>query len=231
MPSEYDLGLPMRSRCLILDHDDTAEDSTREIHYPAHVRAMQQLRPEHRPVSVEEWFVKNCEPGIMGYLVDELGMSEEELETSFRVWREATAEAIPHFYPGVLEALAAYRAEGGLIVVASHSEEHVIRAHYQAAGNGRALMPDLVFGWAAGPDRRKPHPFPVEETLRQLDLEPRDVLVVDDLKPGIEMAGAAGVDAAAVAWSHDLSVIRAYMDRRSVARFDTVSEFAEFILR
>ena len=221
----------MRYRCLILDHDDTAVDSTREIHHPAHVRSMELIRPDHRTVSVEEWFVKNCDPGIMGYLVDELGMTEEELDVSFRVWREATADAIPHFYPGFLEALAAYRSEGGLIAVASHSEEHVIRAHYRAAGNGQPLMPDLVFGWEAGEEERKPHPFPVHETLRRLELEPRDVLVVDDLKPGIEMAAAAGVDAAAVGWSHDLSVIRDYLDERCVARFDTVSQFAEFILR
>ena len=221
----------MRYRCLILDHDDTAVDSTREIHHPAHVRSMQVLRPEHRPISVEAWFVKNCDPGIMGYLVDELGMTEGELETCFRVWREATAESTPHFYPGFLEALAAYRAQGGAIVVASHSEEHVIRAHYRAAGNGQPLMPDLIFGWEDGPERRKPHPFPVHETLRQLELEPRDVLVVDDLKPGIEMAAAAGVDAAAVGWSHDLSAIRDDVDQRCVARFEAVSEFAEFILR
>ena len=221
----------MRYRCLVLDHDDTAVDSTREIHHPAHVRAMEMLRPEHRSVSVEEWFVKNCDPGIMGYLVDELGMTEEELETSFRVWREATAGAVPHFYPGFLDALAAYRAQGGLIVVASHSEEHVIRAHYEAAANGQRVMPELIFGWETGPERRKPDPFPVHETLRQLDLEPSDLLVVDDLKPGIEMAATAGVDAAAVAWSHDLSVIRDYLDRHCVARLDTVSEFAEFILR
>ena len=71
----------------------------------------------------------------------------------------------------------------------------------------------------------------MHETLRRLELEPRDVLVVDDLQPGIEMAETAGVDAAAVGWSHDLSAIRDYVDRRCVARFDTVSEFAEFILR
>ena len=36
----------MKFQCLILDHDDTAVDSTREIHYPAHLEVMQTLRPE-----------------------------------------------------------------------------------------------------------------------------------------------------------------------------------------
>jgi len=221
----------VRYRCLIIDHDDTAVDSSREVHHPAHVRSMELLRPEHEPVTVETWFAKNFEPGIMGYLVDELGLTEEELAIEHRIWREFTAKGTPQFYPGFLAALAAYQARGGAIVVASHSEEHVIRAHYQAAADGRPVMPDLVFGWELGPDRRKPRPFPVHETLRRLDLEPRDILVVDDLKPGVEMAQAAGVDAAAACWSHDLPAIREFMRRTCVASFATVAEFAEFILR
>jgi len=221
----------MRYRCLIIDHDDTAVDSTREVHHPAHVRSMELLRPAHEPISVEGWFAKNFEPGIMGYLAGELGLTEEELAIEHRIWRQFTAQGRPRFYPGFLAGLAAYKAEGGTIVVASHSEEHVIRAHYQAAAGGRPVMPDLVFGWERGPDQRKPHPFPVHETLRQLELSPRDILVVDDLKPGIEMARAAGVDAAAVCWSHDLPVVREFMRRSCVASFASVVEFAEFILR
>jgi phosphoglycolate phosphatase/pyrophosphatase PpaX len=78
---------------------------------------------------------------------------------------------------------------------------------------------------------RKPSPYPVRETIRQLHLEPRDVLVVDDLKPGVDMAKAAGVDAAAVGWSHDIPSIRDFMKRTCVAYFATVPEFAEFILQ
>jgi beta-phosphoglucomutase-like phosphatase (HAD superfamily) len=125
----------MRYRCLIIDHDDTAVDSTRQVHHPSHVRSMQLLRPEHRPISVEGWLAKNSEPGLLGYLVNDLRLTEEELATSFQIWREFTANAAPTFYPGFLDALAAYRAEGGAIVVASHSESHVIRRHYQVAGN------------------------------------------------------------------------------------------------
>ena len=60
---------------------------------------------------------------------------------------------------------------------------------------------------------------------------PVDILVVDDLKPGVEMAQAAGVDAAAACWSHNLPAIRESMRRTCVANFATVAEFAEFILR
>jgi beta-phosphoglucomutase-like phosphatase (HAD superfamily) len=224
-------GAATRYRCLIIDHDDTAVDGTRRVHYPAHVRAMEVLRPDLPPVDLDTWYEKNSEPGIMAYLVDELSMTPEELAVEHRIWREFTAREAPRFYPGFLDALAAYQARGGLVVVVSHSEEHVIRGHYAAAADGHGVMPDLVFGWDLGPDMRKPNPYPVHETLRRLDLEPRDVLVVDDLRPGIDMAIAAGVDAAAAGWSHDIPAIRCFMRRTCVVTFATVAEFAEFIVR
>ena len=205
-------------------------DGTRRIHYPAHRRAMEVLRPGVEPVSLETWFEKNSEPGIMGFLVDELGFTAGELETEHRIWREFTAREVPRFYPGFLEALAAYQSRGGHVVVVSHSEENVIRAHYEAAGNGLEVRPDLVFGWDLGPGRRKPSPYPVQEALRHLGLAPRDALVVDDLRPGIDMALAAGVDAAAALWSHHIPAIRAFMRKTCIATFETVAAFAAFVL-
>jgi len=192
---------------------------------------MEQLRPGLPKVSLETWFEKNFDPGILSFLVDELGLTPDELALEHRIWREFTSRETPHFYPGFLEALAAYRERGGHIAVVSHSEEHVIRAHYGGAANGHGVVPDLVFGWDLEPDRRKPNPWPVLETLRHFDLEPRDILVLDDLKPGIDMAAAAGVDAAAAGWSHDIPRIREFMKRTCVAYFQTVPEFAEFVLR
>ena len=221
----------MRYRCLILDHDDTAVDATRLVHHPAHQRTMQVLRPGQEAVDLDTWFAKNFDPGIMAFLQEELGFSAEEMDIEHRIWREFTATRRPPFYPGFLEALAEYQGRGGLIAVASHSEGHVIRSHYEHSINGCSVTPDLVFGWDMGQHRRKPHPYPVLETLRRLHLDARDVLVVDDLKPGIDMARAAGVDAAAAGWSHSIPAIRTFMREHCVATFDTVAAFAEFILR
>ena len=192
---------------------------------------MEVLRPGSSPIDLDTWFAKNCDPGIMGFLVEELGLTPDELAVEHDIWRGFTARETPHFYPGFLEALAAYKAQGGHVAVVSHSESHVIEAHYRAANGGHGPMPDLVFGWELGADRRKPSPYPVLETVRRLGLEPRDVLVVDDLKPGVVMAQAAGVDAAAAGWAHDIPSIRAFMTNSCVAYFATVPDFAEFILR
>jgi phosphoglycolate phosphatase/pyrophosphatase PpaX len=217
----------LRFACLILDHDDTAVDSSSTVHYPAHVEALRVLRPGRPPVSLDGWFLKNFEPGIMPYLVQELGMNAEELATEFEIWRSFTTRRTPHFFPGFLEALGEYRALGGGIVVISHSEPEVIRGHYRAAG---PLVPDLVFGWDDEEARRKPSPWPVLEALRQLELPAAQALVLDDLKPGVLMAREAGVAAAGAGWAHRIPQIRRYMRSNCLAYFETVGAFRDFLL-
>jgi beta-phosphoglucomutase-like phosphatase (HAD superfamily) len=221
----------MTLRCLVLDHDDTAVDTTRHIHHPAHVRAMEVLRPGSATLDLESWFLKNFEPGITSFLRDELAMTREELEAELAIWRTFTARERAPFFPGFLELLAEFRAAGGLVAVVSHSETAVIREHYREAARGGALQPDLVFGWDDLPERRKPHPYPLLEVQRAFGLAPDELLVVDDLKPGIVMAKAAGVPAAAAGWAHDIPAIREYMQRECVAYFRTVEEFRRYVLR
>jgi phosphoglycolate phosphatase/pyrophosphatase PpaX len=223
--------MTLRYRCLILDHDDTAVDGTARVHYPAHLKAMALLRPGVTPVDLDEWFRKNFEPGILSFLKDEIGMSEAELKLEYDVWREFTTRGRPQFYHGFLDAIAEYKGRGGRFVVVSHSESDIVAGHYRDAGRVPPLVPDLVFGWEAGEDRRKPHPYPVEETLRRFALRPDEVLVVDDLKPGVVMAEAAGVPVAAAGWAHAIPEIRAWMTRHSVAYLDTVEAFRSFILQ
>jgi beta-phosphoglucomutase-like phosphatase (HAD superfamily) len=219
----------LRFRCLLLDHDDTALDSTATIHHPAHVAAMARLRPGHRAVDLEGFFLKNFLPGFQAFLREELGFSATEMETEYAIWREFVERGRPHFYSGFLDALERYRAEGGRFVVVSHSESDMIRRDYQRAGRGWA--PDAIFGWEAGEGRRKPDPWPVTETLRRFGLAPEEVLVVDDLRPGILMAQAAGVPAVAAGWAHRLPAIRTYMEANTLGLLETVEDFAAFILQ
>jgi beta-phosphoglucomutase-like phosphatase (HAD superfamily) len=213
--------------CLILDHDDTAVDSTASVHYPAHVEAMRVLRPGLAPVDLEGWFLKNFQPGIMPYLEEELGLNPEELAVEFEIWRSFTTRRIPRFYPGILELLGEYQGRGGKIAVVSHSEPDMIREHYRCAG---PLLPDLVFGWDAEQDKRKPSPWPVLETLRRLELPASRALILDDLKPGVLMAQAAGVAVAGAGWAHRIPRIREYMRSSCQAYFESVDSFRNYIL-
>ncbi|MEI7732770.1 MAG: HAD family phosphatase [Verrucomicrobiota bacterium] len=221
--------MPLRYRCLILDHDDTAVNSTAMIHYPAHLEAMRVMRPGMQPVALEGWFLKNFHPGILAFLEGELGMTQEELATEFNIWRAFNAREDPEFFPDFLELLVEYRQRGGRIVVASHSERDTILRHYRKCGMAE-VEPDLVFGWDADPERRKPSPWPVLETLRHLGIAPNETLVLDDLKPGVLMAQRAGVPVAGAGWAHRIPQIREYMQQNCVAYFEEIAQFKSFLL-
>ena len=80
--------------------------------------------------------------------------------------------------------------------------------------------------------------YNVEATLREaLDsftdpgvAELVEVLVVDDLKPGYDMARAAGVPFAAAAWAGDYPVVAAFMQAKCERYLKTVEELAALVL-
>ena len=95
--------MSLRYKCLILDHDDTAVNSTSVIHYPAHLAVMKILRPDVKPIDLDGWFIKNFHPGIMNYLVRELGMNDRELDVEHGIWRDYNTKHMPDFFPGFIE--------------------------------------------------------------------------------------------------------------------------------
>jgi HAD superfamily hydrolase (TIGR01509 family) len=219
----------MRYRLLLVDHDDTAVDSTAFVHFPAHVEAMRVLRPSLPPPTIEQWWLANFDPGIMEHLAHELGMDETELAREFAIWRSFTTSRIPPFFPGFRELLASFRDRGGRVAVVSHSESENIVRDYRQPGRA-AFEPDLVFGWDHDPGRRKPDPWPVREALARLGVRAGEALVIDDLRPGVLMARAAGVAAVGAAWAHRVPRIRDWMRANCLACFDSVGEFGAFLL-
>jgi beta-phosphoglucomutase-like phosphatase (HAD superfamily) len=220
--------MDLRYRCILIDHDDTAVDSTEAVHYPAHVEALRILRPGRTPPTREEWLLRNFH-GIMEYLVGDLAMTKEELERELEIWRSWTTSRVPPFFPGFLELLTDYRKQGGLVAVISHSEAGVIEGHYRGAV-GPSFVPDLIFGWERDAERRKPSPWPVREALRRFACPPAGALIVDDLKPGLLMAQAAGVDFAAAGWSHSVSEIQEYMRRHAAVYCARIDDLRAVIL-
>ena len=61
------------------------------------------------------------------------------------------------------------------------------------------------------------------------DCHPDELLMVDDLKPGLEMAHACGVDFAACFWSYDIPVIRNYMKENADFCLNSVTELSALI--
>jgi phosphoglycolate phosphatase/pyrophosphatase PpaX len=199
----------MKYKCLVLDHDDTIVSSTAEIHFPCFLEYLELTRPHLLSEwDVDTYFIKNFHPGITSILRDELGMDDEEMDVEVKYWADYVENHIPRAYEGIGEIMSDFQREGGIIAVNSHSLLKYIERDFKANG---LPSPDVIYAWDLPEEQRKPSPYTMFELMRRYNLSPRDILVVDDLKPGYDMARGAGVDFAAAGWAYSISEIENFM--------------------
>lgn len=217
----------MKYKCLIIDHDDTLVNSTATIHYPCFIEYLDKTREGvSEKYTLRDYFIKNFSPGVVELFRDELGMSEEEFLEEQKYWSEYVKNHIPKVYSGLRELLMSFKANGGIIVVASHSYEKYILRDYEHNG---LPQPDSIYSWDMPPELRKPHPYTVLDAIERYGLRKEEVLVLDDLKPGYDMARAAGVDFCAAGWAYDVPEIEEFMRKNCDYYFKTVKELADFL--
>ena len=215
----------MKYKCLVFDHDDTVVNSTASIHYPSFQAFLDRYLPG-RTCTLEEYFIKNFHPGFIPMCREEYGMSDERLVEETNFWLAYVRNHTPAAYPGIREIMERQKAEGGLVCAVSHSFDDNIRRDWAANG---LPAPDAVYGWEQPPERRKPNPWPLRELMRRFDLKPGELLMIDDLKPGHDMAAACGVDFAGVGWANDIAEIEQFMRQNCTNYFKTVAELADFV--
>ena len=210
----------MRYPCLVLDHDDTVVNSTACVHFPCFVEYMAQFRPEVH-YTLEEYFLKNFDPGVYALFHDLVGLSDEEMEHEQAYWRAYVRTHVSTAFDGMRELLWDYKRAGGHICVSSHSYSENILRDYRENG---LPEPELIFGWELPREKRKPEPYSLLQILDRYGLPPREVLMVDDLKPGYDMARACGVPFAAAGWANDIPEIESFMRRNCDHYCKTVAE-------
>lgn len=215
----------LKYKCLVLDHDDTVMDSTRLIHYPAFLVYLREVRPGFT-ISLEEYFRMNFHPGFLEYCEGTLGLTPAELDREMEVWTGYVATHVPRAFPGMREIMAEQLRRGGHIAVVSHSLRKNILRDFRANG---LPEPSLVFGWDLPREQRKPSPYALDRVMAAMDLAPRDLLMVDDLKPGYDMAKERRVPFAAACWAYDVPEIRTFMQQNTPLRFDAPEELYRFL--
>lgn len=211
----------MRFRCLVMDHDDTTVNSTATIHFPSFLAYLKLVRPE-ASYTLEDYFRKNFDPGIMALFTGELGFSEEELEGEFRFWQDWVRTRVPSAYPGICEILQRHKDAGGYIAVVSHSMRESIEPRLP----GKRSSPSRISSSAGSsrPSSASRTTWPLEQIMERFGLEPQELLVVDDLKPGYDMARAAGVPFAAAGWANDIPEIEQFMRKNCDFYCKTVAD-------
>ncbi|MBQ6341601.1 MAG: HAD family hydrolase [Anaerolineaceae bacterium] len=215
----------MKFKVLILDHDDTTVNSTPCIHYPAFVKILEELRPGVNTTQ-EDFLNINLSPGIGSYYVNELGFTPEEMKREKDIWKEYLAAITPSFFPGMPELIRRQREGGGIICVVSHSFPEYIRRDYEAAG---VPVPELIFGADLDHSKNKPNPWPIEEIMRQTGCKAEEMLMVDDLKAGLDMAHSCGVRFAACGWGYENPVIRNFMKENADHYLESVADLERLL--
>ena len=215
----------MRYPCLVLDHDDTVVNSTATVHFPAFVEYMKNKRPQIQ-MTLEEYFALNFDPGVIPLFRDICGLSPEEMREEEQFWRSYVDDHIPPAYPLMKEIMETHKARGGIICVVSHSYADYIERDYAA---NHLPRPDAIYGWELAPSLRKPAPYALYEIERKFGIAPEEILVVDDLKPGYDMAKAAGVAFAAAGWANDIAQIETFMRKNCDVYFKTTRQLADFL--
>ena len=217
----------MKYKCLILDHDDTVVNSSASIHYPSFVEYLKIYRPgKETQYTFESFIEKNFTPGILSLLCDEVGLNDEELKKEEEFWNDFVRTKTPKAYTGMREIITRFRENGGVVAVSSHSMSAFIKRDYEVNG---LPMPDIIYGWDMPRENRKPSPFSVLDVIERYGFDKSEIIMVDDLKAGFDMARAAGIDFAAAGWAYDVPSIRAFMRNHSDFYLESVEELENLL--
>jgi len=220
----------MKYKCLLIDHDDTTVNSSPSIHYRAHLEQMRRMGRSAESLTLEDWFRINYNPGFAAYMDTVLQLSDTEKELCYRIWRQYTTQMMPPFFEGILSLLKQLKDNGGKFIVVSHSESDIIRNHYERQNEVPGLMPDRIIGWTGDTEKNKPSPYPVYNAMEEYDLAKEEILVIDDLKPGIAMAENAGVDSAGAGWSHRVPELQQDITESATFYFESVEQLSSLVL-
>ena len=187
----------MNFRCLVLDHDDTVVRSAETVNYPAFLENMQG-KPFEKEVSFREFILGCFQYGFSDFCRKCLGMTEQDLEDQFVAWKAYIRVHIPPAYEGMNALLHRFRKAGGIICVSSHSSVENITRDYRRDFD---LLPDAIYAWELGEELRKPNPYTLKDIMKRFRLQPQDLLMVDDMKAGCDMAKCCGVPFGCAGWS------------------------------
>ena len=212
--------------CLIMDHDDTVVQSEVTVNYPFFVEFLKEYR-QGMTITAHEYVSECYSPGYIEMCRRRFGFTEEELDIEYRAWKEHIKTTVPAPYPGIGALLKRYQESGGIIVVSSQSaQENILRDYRIHFG----ITPDEVFGWDLAPEQRKPSPYALLATMDKYSLTPDQLLIIDDMKPAVEMARRGGVKIAFAGWGRkEFPEICAEMENLCDYAFYSTGELEKFL--
>jgi len=130
-------------------------------------------------------------------------LHKEEVQTCANTYRRIFAENLqtlkPQLFPGVIETLAKLSEQGFALTIASSRSHASLAELTQDMGIARSIS--YLIG-ADDVENAKPHPEPVLNTLKAMQTEAGQTLVVGDMAVDILMGANAGAKTCGVTWGN-----------------------------
>lgn len=216
----------LKYKCLVLDHDDTVVQSEATVNYPYFCQLLDQLRPG-TTITLQEYTDGCYYQGFVQMCKTRFQFTDKEMDIEYLGWKEYMKSHPPKPFEGIRELLQLQRENGGLICVVSHSTKETILRDYQLQFQ---MMPDEVFGWDLPEHQRKPNTYPIMQIMEKYSLTPADLLVIDDMKTGWEMANKANVKIVFAAWGRQNNPdLISEMSGLCDLHFDQVKDLTNFL--
>ncbi len=210
----------MKYKCLVLDHDDTVVNSSQSIHYPAFLHTLKTLRPLVEPLTFQDFNHYCFVYGFNHLCRFRYAFNEAEIQIEYKIWKSYTENRQAKPFDGWKDLLIKFKNMGGKVVVVSYSEsKEIIRDYQDHFGFG----PDLIFAHDHGPEKLKPHAFPIYQVIEKLNVLREEILVIDDMPVGYEMAKNANVDFIWAQWAYfDETLNKHILNTAHKALFDVI---------
>ena len=226
------------TQIVIVDHDDCAVESSETTHMKFHnEHLIANGMGAHVLPTVTSWLDASSRPNGHQQLLLSAGVLPKDIPQWSAEWgRWLQRHPSPKFYPGFAHFVNYLQTLGCHVAVCTHGlSDQVIRHYTEHAvlDDGTLVLPDFVYSRdSTGVEKNKPNPFPVLDSMLRWGVsDPREVWVLDDMMPGIEMAKAAGAFAIGCAWSPSWGseFVRSSMQSRTDAVCFSIQEVGELI--
>jgi len=187
----------LKYKCLVLDHDDTVVQTEKAIGYPYFRDYIERIRPG-KTLSFPE-YVRDCNNMVFADMCRiRWQFTDAELKEEYLGWKEYSRLNIPPICPGMDAVIRRQKGLGGIVCVASLSTREIIERDFL---HHFGFLPDAVYDYDLPDDRRKPSPYALKDIMERFHLQSGDLLMVDDMKLGWNMANSVGVPTAFAGWS------------------------------